>query len=174
MVIYSTHLCILIYAQNNWKDKDYEQFSDMTLVDYLGKTEHSDCEVCLTCPVCRADWELFDPENPGEYVQFCEYCEVLLPLLKEHLTGDGFILFSHRLVKLDALKQFIDFTLSNKKIKKVFVIQQYDPNRKPAKATKMLGQIKHQELKQSEFLTLIEAEKFEYNNLYEVFKDKYY
>ena len=174
MVIYSRHLCVLIYAQDDWREKDYRNIGDSTLADYLGSTEHSDCEVCLSCPVCRAEWELFDPENPGEYVQFCEYCEVLLSFMKEQLTNDGLLLFSHDLLKLDALKQFVEYSLKDKKIKKIFILEQDEIERKKTKPNKLLDKIKHQEIKYSEFIALIDSNKFEYNVLYEIFKDKYY
>ena len=174
MVVYSRHFCVIVYAQDNWKDKDYQKFSDLTLADYLGRAEHSDCEICLTCPVCRANWELFDPENPGKYIQICEYCNALFPIFKKHLTGDGFILFSHELLKLEELKQFTEFSLNNNKIKKIFILEQDDPKRKPSKTQDMIAQINHQELKISEFLILIDNGDFEYNTIYEIFKDRYY
>ncbi|NHJ85583.1 MAG: hypothetical protein FK734_08985 [Asgard group archaeon] len=175
MVIYSQHFCVLIYAQNDWKEKDYESITEKTFTDFMSGTAHADCDVCLTCPVCRANWELFNPENPGEYIQFCEFCEVLLPLMKDKLTSDGMILFSHSLLNLDALKQFVEYSLKSKKIKKIFVLEQDDyVNKKRTKPNKLSEQIKQQEISCSKFVELITSKTFEYNVLYEIFKDKYY
>ncbi len=175
MVIYSQHTCIIIFAQNDWKDKDYDSINVKILTGLFSGADHSDCEVCLSCPVCRAEWELFDPENSGEYVQICEYCEVLLPLMKDQLTSDGLILFSHTLLKLDVLKQFVDYSLKSKKIKKIFILEQDDyVNKKSTKPNKLLEQIKQQTINCSEFIELINSSNFQYNILYEVFKVKYY
>ena len=117
---------------------------------------------------------MFDPENPGEYVQFCEYCEVLLSLLKEQLTNDGILLFSHDLMKLDKLKQFVEYSLNNRKIKKIFILQQDEIGKKKTKAKKLLEKIANQKITNSNLKELIDTNKFEYNVLYEIFKDKYY
>ena len=173
-MIENEHLCILIYPQGQWKEKDYERFGDKTLENFLGASEHANCKVCMTCPICRANWELFDPENPGEYVQLCEYCEVLLPLFKKYQKNDALILFSHSKLKCDSLRQFTEHTLENKKIKKFYVLELSIWEKRKPKPQELVQLISHQRLKCSEFLILLETNKFEYMVMYEVYKDSYY
>ncbi len=169
------HLCILIYAQDQWKEKDFERLSEETLTNFLEKAEHADCDVCLTCAVCRANWELFDPENPGEYVQLCEYCEALISYFKEYQkSGDNVLLFSHSKMKLEVLQNFVEYTLKDKKIKKIFVFQHVDWNKKKPKPDVFIEKISHKEIKNSEFISLLKEEKFENTILYEIHKDNYY
>lgn len=170
------HVCILIIAQDQWHEKDFKRFGNGSLSDFLGQTEHADCDICLTCPVCRSEWEFYDPENLGKYNYLCEYCEIFLPLLKEKQIGDYVLLFSHKIVKPDALKKFTEFTLENKKIKKIYILQHQDWRKRGRlpKPKELLEQITEQEIKQSEFIALLDAEKVEFSVMYEIFKDKYY
>ena len=170
------HTCILIIAQNQWKEKDFERFGDGSLSDMLGELEHDDCDICLTCPICRSFWELFDPENLGEYNQLCEYCEVFLPLFKEEQKGDSVLLFSHKNLLPDSLKKFTEFTLENERIKKIFILQHQDWKKRGQLPSpkELLKKVKHQELKKSEFFSIIDEDKFEFLVMYEIFKDKYY
>ena len=100
------HLCILLIAQNQWKEKDYEKFNDETITKVHSSAAHAKCGVCMTCPICRSTWALFDPENPGKYVPECEYCDVLLPYFEQYRSGDNLLLFSHEKMQVDVLKKF--------------------------------------------------------------------
>ena len=170
------HFCILIIAQNQWKEKDFKQFGEGTLSDFLGNLEHSDCDICMTCPICRSFWELFDPENPGEYNLLCEYCEAFLEFFEKERIGDNVLLFTHTKIKSDALKKFAEYILENNKIKKIYILEHEDWSKRGRlpKPQKVIEQIKHQEVKQSEFISLIDENRYETLVMYEIFKDKYY
>ena len=79
-------------------------------------------------------------------------------------------------MKPDALKKFTEFTLENKKIKKIYILQHQDWRKRGRlpKPKELLEQITEQEIKQSEFIALLDAEKVEFSVMYEIFKDKYY
>ncbi len=126
-----------------------------------------------TCPICNALVKLFDPQNPGQYVDFCDLCKALYNKL-ENIKGqnEALILFSHQLIpdmnQLHALTQSL---LSSEKIKKIYILEvEYEKISKPIPS--ILDAIIHKRLKKSEFYELLEANKFEYRVIFEVFKDK--
>ena len=170
------HLCVLIFAQNTWKGKDYKKLEAKAVSEFIGNAGHEDCDLCLTCPICRATWELFDPKNLGEFNFICKYCEVLIPFFESYQTGDNVLLFSHQNLNIEGLRSFIELNLTNDKVKKIFILQlqEWEKKVKMPKAEDLIGLIIHKKLKRSEFIALLDSEEFEYRVLYDVFKDAYY
>jgi hypothetical protein len=117
---YPEHHCLLIVAQDQWKEQFRDDFSSSVRTRFFLHGEHGDCEVCCTCPLCRSLEELFDPERPGAYDRPCSLCEHLLTMLKRRLgSANGLILFSHyRPIE----KAMIDALFEERRVKKVFVL----------------------------------------------------
>ena len=172
------HLCILIFAQNTWKEKDFIKLEEKTVVNYLENTPQGDCDVCLTCDICRGTWELFDPENPGKYNPLCNYCEVLLPFFKKFQSGENVLLFSHQTIDSNGLRSFTETNLSNEKVKKIYILQLHEWREKRyekyLKAEELIDSLSHVKITHSDFLSLLDEDKFEYRVLYEISKDSYY
>lgn len=94
--LYNDYFCLLIFAQGQWKESYTEKISKNTRDLFYQYTGHSNCDVCIICPICRALVEMFDPMNPDEYVVVCDLCKELYKMM-EQIKGqnDGMILFLH-------------------------------------------------------------------------------
>ena len=119
--------------------------------------------------------KLFDPMNPGEYVDFCDLGKALYEKF-ESIKGpnEGMILFSHQLMNdLDQLQTLTQTLLSNDKIKKIYVLEvEWVKISKPIPS--VINELTQKRLKKSEFLELLKQNRFEYRAIYEIYKDKYY
>lgn len=169
------HFCLLIFGQGLWKDSFTKKISKETKTSFFHLSGYSIDSLFCTCPICNALVKLFDPLNPGDYVDFCDLCKALykkLEDIKEH--NEGLILFSHQLMQdLNRLQNLTQSLLSNDKIKKLYILEvEWVKISKPI--PQVINEISHNRLKKSEFFELLKANKYEYRVIYEIFKDKYY
>jgi hypothetical protein len=145
-----------------------------SLEEYVLVSRHLSCNLCLSCPVCRGLWDLFDPNSPGEYVGLCKVCGDLVQLFKERLGKiQGFLLFAHTDLSKEELEKLTRFLLDEKRIKKVYILQ-LARLKIGSRATSQIGQIEHIQVKESAFRELLEDEEFRYELLYEIQKDRYH
>ena len=169
------HFCLLIFGQGLWKDSFTMKISKETKSSFFHLSGYSKDSLFCTCPICNALVKLFDPQNPGDYVDFCDLCKALYKKL-EDIKGDnlGMILFSHQLMHdLNQLQRLTQRLLSNEKIKKKYILEvEWVKISKPIPS--VIDAIMHKRLKKSEFFELLKGNKFEYRVIYEIFKDKYY
>ena len=173
--ITNDHFCLLIFGQGFWKESFTKKISKETKSNFFHLSGYSKDSLFCTCPICNALIKLFDPHNPGDYVDFCDLCKALLTEF-EDIKGqnEGVILFSHQLMR--EMSQFQNLTqslLSNEKIKKIYLLEvEYEKISKPIPS--IIEALNHKRIKKSEFLELLNENKFEYRVVYEIFKDRYY
>ncbi|NVM31200.1 MAG: hypothetical protein HWN65_20345 [Candidatus Helarchaeota archaeon] len=184
---FSEHFCLLIVPQDQWKKRDKEKISQRTFVEYISASKHTECHICMTCLICRGLWDLFDPENPGEYTPLCTACKKLLKVFKRlRGKGEAVLLFAHTDLEAEELKKFTDYILELDKVKKFYMLQlkyfrvhprNFEIGLKLENASihpKDFVKIEHKKLKKSNFIDLLNENKIDYKVLYEVSKDKYY
>lgn len=169
------HFCLLIFGQGLWKDSFTMKISKETKSSFFHLSGYSKDSLFCTCPICNALVKLFDPLNPGDYIDFCDLCKALYKKL-EDIKGEnkGMIVFSHQLMRdLNQLQRLTQSLLSNEKIKKIYILEvEWVKISKPIPS--VIDAIMHKRLKKSEFFELLKGNKFEYRVIYEIFKDKYY
>jgi hypothetical protein len=173
--INSMHFCVAMAAQDGWSPYDTEKVRKLALSTFDSHADHSDCGTCKGCPICRALWELFDPERPGEYDVLCEACSELIPIInKARGSGDGLTLFSHTSAHEDTIAAITSSLLASPKIKKVLILQLDADIRIGPKGPQIAMLLKQESIKSSEFLKLVKARRLKCDTLYEIFKDSYY
>ncbi len=167
------HFCLLIFGQGVWKDTFTKKISKDSKYSFFHLSGYSTDSLSCTCVFCNALVKLYDPSNPGEYVEICDLCKALHDKFKEiQGVNEGIILFSHQLMRLDQLQGFAQNLVSDEHIKKIFVLEiKWKKNPKPAPA--IIETLSHEKLNKSEFLGLKENQ-FNYHIIYEISKDKYY
>ncbi|MFX1340365.1 MAG: hypothetical protein ACFFDK_17275 [Promethearchaeota archaeon] len=169
------HFCVLIFGQGLWKDSFTKKISKDTKTSFFHLSGYSKDSLFCTCPICNALVKLFDPLNPGDYVNFCDLCKALYKKF-EDIKGqnEGVILFSHQLIReTDHLKNLAQKLLSNEKIKKIYILEvEWVKISKPIPL--VIKNISQKRLKKSEFFEILKTNKFEYRVIYEIFKDRYY
>lgn len=172
--IYQDHFCILVFGQGLWKDSFTKKISKETKVSFFHLSGYSKDSLFCTCPICNALIKLFDPEDPGEYVDFCDLCKALHEIFKD-IKGqnDGVIFFSHNLMDIEALQNLVQNLLSDKQIKKIYILE-IEFNKLYKYVPVIMEMISQDRLKKSDFIELLKDNKFEYCTIYEIFKDKYY
>lgn len=172
--VYLEHFCLLVFAQDRWKEKDQAKAMRLIHEAYIRSNPHADCDLCMNCPVCRALWDLFEPYNPGEYVSICRVCKVLNETFLASLgNNDGIILFAHTKLSATHLRKFAKSLLESSRIKKIFVLQ-VDSFKVGSTTFETLQQLEQQKVKLFAFRNLLKEEKNEFNVMYEVLKDQYY
>lgn len=169
------NFCLLIFGQGLWKDSFTKKISKETKTNFFHLSGYSKDSLFCTCPICNALVKLFDPLNPGDYIDFCDLCKALYKKF-EDIKGqnEGVVLFSHQLMReMNQLQSLIQSLLSNEKIKKIYILEvERVKISKPIPS--IIDAITHKRLKKSEFFELLKGNKFEYRIIYEIFKDKYY
>lgn len=169
------HFCLLIFGQGIWKDSFTKKISKDTKTNFFHLSGYSKDSLFCTCPICNALVYLFDPQNPGDYIDFCDLCKALYKKFEE-IKGqnEGVILFSHQLMReTDQLKDLAQSLLSNEKIKKIYILE-VEWVKISKSISLLIKNISHERLKKSEFFEILKTNKFEYRVIYEIFKDKYY
>ena len=169
------HFCLLIFGQGFWKENFTQKISKETKTSFFHLSGYSKDSLFCKCPICNALIKLFDPMNPGDYVDFCDLGKALYKEFETIKgTNEGMILFSHQLMyELDQLQILTQNLLSNEKIKKIYILQvKWVKISKPIPS--VIDELSHKRLKKSEFLHLLKENRFEYSVIYEIFKDKYY
>jgi len=183
--ISSDHFALLVFGQGLWKESFKKKISNETkssffhLSGFQGKQEKyktlktDKSKIVCTCPICNAHIKLFDPMNPDENTNLCNLCIPLYQKL-ERMKGsnEGMIFFSHSgIIKTDLLKDLTNNLLSNDKIKKIIILEvEYKEIEKEIPL--IIEDLKHQRLKKSEFISLLENKFYNYRVIYEIFKDK--
>ncbi len=167
------HFCLLIFGQGVWKEEFTKKISTESKSNFFHLSGYSKDNLSCTCPICNSLVKLYDPSNPGEYVEICDLCKALYNKFKEiQGQNEGILLFSHQLMRLNQLQSFARNLVSDEHIKKIFVLQiAWKKNSKPAPA--IIEALSHEKLKKSEFLEL-EEDQYKYHVIYEISKDKYY
>ncbi|WXG41198.1 MAG: hypothetical protein WED07_10590 [Candidatus Freyarchaeum deiterrae] len=171
---YDAHFCLLIFAQDQWKESYTEKISKNTRDLFYQYTGHSNCDVCNTCPICRALVEMFDPMNPDEYIIVCDLCKALYKMMEE-IKGqtDGMILFSHSFpLEIQSVTYLTKLLLQSDKIKKIYILEVV--TEKNTQVSEVIEKIKKIRLKKSEFIKLLDSNEFKDKVLYEISKDSYF
>ena len=169
------HFCLLIFGQGLWKESFTTKISKETKSSFFHLSGYSKNSLSCTCPICNALVKLFDPRNPGDYVDFCNLCEELFKKF-EDVKGqnEGMLLFSHQLMyDLIQLQNLTQNLLSNDKIKKIYILE-VEWVKISKSIHEIIEGITKRRLKKSDFFQLIKENNFEYSVIYEIFKDKYY
>ncbi|MHA2129626.1 MAG: hypothetical protein ACW99L_06605 [Promethearchaeota archaeon] len=169
------HFGLLIFGQGLWKESFTKKISKDTRVSFFHLSGYSKDSLFCTCPICNALVKLFNPMDSDEYIDICDFC---LPLYRklDQLKGqnEGLIFLSHNSIKdSELLLNLANGLLSDEKIKKMYVVEtQFKKIPKPI--PDMVEELGHQRLSKSKFVKLLENNQYEYSNIYEVYKDKYY
>ena len=153
----------------------YKKISKDTQSSFFHFSGKSKDSLFCTCPICNAFVNLFNPTDPGEYVDLCDLCKPLYEKL-EKIKGqnEGMILLSHSAIKeIGLLQNFANCLLSNEKVKKIYLLE-IEQNKIPKKVPEIIKKLNHKRIPRSEFNNLLENNLYEYEVLYEVFKDKYF
>jgi hypothetical protein len=172
---YDAHFCLLIFAQGQWKESYTEKISKNARDLFYQYTGHSNCQVCNTCPICRALVYMFDPMNPDEYVVVCDLCKALYKMM-EQIKGqnDGMILFSHSFpLEIQSVTSLTELLLKSDKIKKIYIMEVLT-EKKTRQVSEVIEKIKTIRLKNSEFIKLLDSNEFKDKVLYEITKDTYF
>lgn len=165
------HLCLLIFAQDQWKEKDYSRIFNSSVST---RREHSDCDTCCSCPVCRSYWAFYDPKIDDDYFIPCGLCEELVKRFDNKKgQNHGFLLFSHSLLQKNELLELTELLLEEDKVKKIFLFQ-IDYYKGQKKASEVLQQVGKIKLKRNEFNDLLNVDNLQLEKIYEVSKDSYY
>ena len=173
--IISDHFCLLIFGQGLWKESFTKKISKETESSFFHLSGYPKDSLFCTCPICNALVKLFDPMNPGGYVDDFDLCTALYKRFKKiQGQNEGMILFSHQLMyDLNQLENLTQNLLTNEKIKKIYILEV-----KWVKISKsiplLIEEITQKRLKKSEFIDLLKKNLFEYKVIYEIFKEKYY
>ena len=165
----------MIFGQGLWKESFTKKISKEAKSHFFHLSGYTKDSLFCTCPICNALVKLFDPQNPGDYVDFCDLCKALHNKFKEVKgQNEGIILFSHQLMReMNQLQILIQSLLSSENIKKIYILEvEYEKISKPIPS--IIDTIVHKRLKKSKFFELLNANKFEYRVVYEIFKDRYY
>jgi len=169
------HFCLLLFGQGLWKDSFTRKISKETKTNFFHLSGYSKDSLFCTCPICNALVKLFDPLNPGDYVDFCDLCKALYNKF-EGIKGqnEGIILFSHQLMNdMNQIQNLTQNLLAIEKIKKIYILE-VEWVKISKLVPSIIEDIKHIRLKKSEFFELLKENKFEYRIIYEIFKDRYY
>ncbi|MFX0114305.1 MAG: hypothetical protein ACFFB3_07145 [Candidatus Hodarchaeota archaeon] len=172
--VYLEHFCLLVFAQDRWKEKNQAEVMQLIREAYIRGNPHADCDLCMNCPVCRGLWDLFEPNNLGEYVSICTVCNLLNETFLGRLgSNDGVVLFAHTKLSAPHLREFAKSLLDSSRIKKIFVLQ-VDSFKVGSKTLETLQQLKQEKMKLFAFQDLLKEEKNEFNVIYEVSRGQYY
>ncbi len=173
--IYYDHFCLLIFGQGLWKESFTKKISKETKYSFFHLSGYSVDGLFCTCPICNALVKLFDPMNPGEYIDVCDLCKAVYNKF-EKIKGrnEGMIFFSHNIIyEKYLLQNLTQSLLTDERIKKIYILEiEYVKVSKPIPS--IIEEITSKRLKNSEFSELLNQNKFEYKVIYEIFKDKYY
>lgn len=71
------HFCLLIFGQEFWKENFTQKISKETKTSFFHLSGYSKDSLFCTCPICNSLVKLFDPMNPGDYVDFCDLGKAL-------------------------------------------------------------------------------------------------
>ncbi len=168
------HFCLLVHAQDHWELKDENQILKEIIKEYALLNNHSNCEICMTCPVCQALWNLFDPINPGDYNTVCQACKEIYTIFKEKRgKKSGLILFSHDNLPHDKLKDLVEVLLNKKRIKKISMLQ-LEFQKIVNRTFNIINQLETRKVCKSDFINLLDRKKYELNVNYEISKEFYY
>ena len=171
---HSQHFCLLIHAQDHWDEKHKQKLLMEAIQEHSNLHGHSNCNTCMTCPICRSTWVLFDPMNPEEYVEVCEACEEIYKIFnKKRGKNSGIILFSHDNLKPEQIIPLVDIFLTKKIVKKLSIIQ-LEYQRHKEKTIETIKALKTKKVKKVEFKDILESGGFQFNIDYEVSKDLYF
>lgn len=177
---YFPHFCILLYAQDQWNEKEQN-----ILYGQVASKYHS---VVDDNPWDEKDWDevtLYNPQKPENnpergawgIINPCIICNALIPIFTAK-KGDkqGFILFSHSILPPTELTQFLEFLLSQEKIKKmvILILDEITVTGKMTRS-KALSLIPTgaQSYNLTEIKTAITQKTIQSGVLYEIRKDKY-
>lgn len=169
------HFCLLIFGQGKWKENFEKKVSKETKSSFFHLSGYTTDSLFCTCPICNALVKLFDPSNPGDYVEICDYCKGLYKVFRIiQGTNEGMILFSHNLFKeATQIENLTQNLLSNEKIKKLYILQvDWEKISKPY--SELSREITQQRINKSEFLSMLREIGLEYKIIYEIYKDKYF
>ncbi len=163
------HYGVLVFAQGKWREQDYLEISKK-LHDESVKNNIDDL------PLYES--------NPSDY---CKICDQIYHLLTELLgDNDGLKYSAHQLmIENNGMKILVETCFNLDKIKKIFIFQGGKIERKDYNITKfgspalknpinLKERLKNMKISKTEFLNLLQEEKFEEDVLYEIIRDTYY
>jgi len=169
------HFGLLIFGQGLWKESFTQKISKDTKQKNFHLSGYSKDSLFCTCPVCNAMVRLFDPINPDGYIDLCALCKPIFKEL-EKIKGqnEGIILLSHNIIRDGELLQDLTSSLLSKdQIKKVYILEiEYKKILKPIPV--IIESLGHERLSKSEFIRILEKNLYQYDVIYEIFKDSYY
>jgi len=163
----STHLCILLFAQNTWNQ--YERRSIKAIIHKMLKLGQGSFLIGTT-----------NIKN-----EKCVICSQIYDSMKEiQGLNDGQLFISHNILDTfsiwdsDHRNEVIDFTdqiLTEKSIKKFYILQvgSFKATSAFLKNFHLESHLGRQIFKKKEFISFLSGNKFENNVLYEIVKDCY-
>lgn len=168
------HFCLLIFAQGPWKPNYKAQLAKEVQARFIASLEARSPEEERRLAWAETEKNpLFDPEELGKSQRECAFCSAIYEFLKEKLgQTDGLLLFSHSVPDVIGFKTVITPLFEDPRIKKVyyyelgmdsFVVDQ-------TKYLPILKDRRDERLPLSEFLKLLDADKFQINVVYEIHK----
>ena len=168
------HFCLLVFAQGPWKPNFKEQLAKTVQARFLASLEARSPE-----EEQRLAWNetekipLFDPKELGKSHRECGFCSAIYEFLKEKLgQTDGLFLFSHTVTDVTGFKTVITPLLEDPRIKKVYYYE-LGPETFVVDQTRYLPILKDrrdERISLSQFLQLLDANKFQTNVIYEIHK----
>ncbi|MDD1778316.1 MAG: hypothetical protein LUQ65_09120 [Candidatus Helarchaeota archaeon] len=180
--VYFPHFCVLLYAQNQWNEKEEKILYEQVALRYHSVVDDN--------PWDEKDWDevtLYNPQKPennparGDWgiIHPCIICNALIPTFTAK-KGDkqGFILFSHSILPPAELTQFLEFLLSQEQIKKILLLILDEINvtgkmtRSKALSLIPIGEMQSYTL--TEMKTALDQKPIQSGVLYEIRKDKFY
>ena len=161
-MFYYGHFCLLIIAQEKWKEnyqqKILEKVSSNFLSVLVARNEAEEK---------RLGWEetpkdpLFNPKN----YENCKICSGLTQIFYEKKgINNGLVLFSHTVPDAIGFKSFFTSVFEEKRIKKVLYYELDDDEKIDKK------NIPEEKVSLSEVFTSIENKKFQKKVLYEIIR----
>ena len=167
------HFCVLILAQDSWKDYDRESVMDISLEKRL---EYRDHDYHFYHRLTRRTSE---PENI-----LCPICKYVYKILLKLTNNRDHIIYSgHHYIETEDYPHLIEFSkmlLHHEKVKKIFVL---DLDRLKEFKVDEIANLSFDDLESlitlesctiDEFEGILKEQKFERRTLYDIIKGSYY
>lgn len=164
------HTCLLIFAQDTWKENYKKKFLKEIKTKFNASMNIDEIDAWSEIEQIP----LFNPNHPEANDLPCELCIPLYEILEEKRgTNEGFILFSHNILGWKGMENFLFFVLGEDKVKKIYYLE-LDSNSYilgiSDKIPEIIQNVKYVEINRSTFFDLFEKEKIEFSILYEIVK----